>query len=515
MMQPVLFFKYRHVVWDGHFDEWTSLWIRGSGAGLSWQVSTKMEKISSNSWTAALEYIDDRDSILCSSPINCIFTQTALEFRIYGDQAGITDMVGPNFYFTLPISNSLSGSVSFKKPNVTVYPTFDAHAIEKTLIMSSNMFIPDFIRQCKCLGFKSQSLLLPPTYYTNGLKKYPLVIVLGSSGKIAIKPLLKHMYNESAIEEAIIVHLSIEDTCQYSPYPSGTVWRCKGTTDCHKDCQWCWAPDRDNKCMPDEFRVLAKKCLSAGRCHSIGEQLLEYIEHYLINYIQEKVTSRAQVNAPQTRISIIGHGYGGLLACYAAVTRPHLFGNAGCLSPKLYSPLDGLAPHRIGLFWTVSNQPILHPEMMSLYHSQMYYIDIGEKDDFEFPLSDPSAAVESLIGLMKSNLRLEENRNIILAVVPNEGNALYRKRGITNENLLQRLRFPLQSFLKPKGGTKEHPRIQLVTKVLHQEGEAMRVQLHHRNTTTNESATFKECPEGLVPIPVAVVSLGKHSIIHV
>lgn len=509
----VRFFSFswcRPAVSGSHLTELTALWIRGIGAGLSWKIPQKMEKASTNTWMTTLEYMVDHNSVLCASPNHCLFTQTALEFRIYTDQSGTEDMIGPNFYFPLPMYNSLSGSAEFKAPNLTVYPTFEAGGIEKSLILPSNMFIPDFIRQCKCLSYKYQSILLPPTFYTNGLKKYPLVVVLGNSGKIVIKPLLKHMYNESAIEEAIIVHLSIKDMCKYSPYSVNTVWKCKGASDCHKDCQWCWAPDRDDKCIPDEFRTLAKKCLSATRCYSIGEQLLEYIEHYLIHHIQVKVSYRAQLNAPQSRISIIGHGYAGLLACYAAITRPHLFGNAGCLSPKLYAPLDGLTSHRIGLSWTVSNQLALHPERKGLYNSQLYYIDFGENDDFEFPLNDPSVATESLVGLMKDKLGLEESKNIILAVVPNESNGIYRKRGETNENLLQRLRFPLQLFLKPQGGTREHPRIQAVADKLQMEEKTMVLKSNHERNTSTDEATFKSCPQGLVPLPVAGATLGRH-----
>ena len=475
-----------------------------------------MEKVSTNTWMATLEYIVDHNSVLCTSLNNCLFTHTALEFRIYTDQSGTGDMVGPSFYFPLPIYNSLSGSADFKAPNLTVYPSFEAGGIEKSFILSSNMLIPDFIRQCKCLNYKSQSILLPPTFYTNRMKKYPVVIVLGNSGKIVIKPLLKHMYNESAIQEAIVVHLSIKDTCKYSPYSVNTVWKCKGASDCHRDCQWCWAPDRDDKCMPDEFRMLAKKCLIATRCYSIGEQLLEYIEHYLIHYIQVKVSYRAQLNAPRSRISIIGHGYAGLLACYAAITRPHLFGNAGCLSPTLYAPLDGLTSHRIGLPWTVSNQLALHPEKKGLYNSQLYYIDIGDNDDFEFPLNDPLAATQNLVGLMKDKLGLEENKNIVLSVVPNEGNGMYRKIGETNENLLQRLRFPLQAFLKPQGGTREHPRIQAVADMSHMEGKTMVLEMTHQRNASNDpidEATFKSCPQGLVPLSIAGATLGKYLVV--
>ena len=475
-----------------------------------------MEKVSSNSWMTTLEYVADSDSALCASPNNCVFTQTALEFRIYTDQAGVRDMVGPSFYLSLPVFNSLSGSANFKEPNLTVYPAFGTEEIEKTLILSSNVLIPHFIRQCRCLSYKSQSLLLPPTFYTNSLRKYPLVIVLGSSGQIVIKPLLRHMYTESAVEEVIVAYISIRDTCQYSPYAGGTVWQCRGAADCHKGCQWCWAPDRGDKCMPDEYRRLTEKCLSASSCHSIGEELLEYVEEYLLHRIQEKVSYRALVDAPQDRISIIGHGYGGLLACYAAITRPHLFGNAGCLSPKLYAPLDGLTSRRIGLPWTVSNQLVLCPEKRGLYHSQRYFIDVGENDDFEFPLSDPMVATEKLVGLMKDKLGLEDNKNIVLAIVPNEGNGLYRKKGVSNENLLQRLRFPLQFFLKPKGGTREHPRLQPVTDALYREGEAAKMgqgnllQWNMTNDSTEAAAlVMVGCPTGLVPLPVALGILGK------
>lgn len=434
------------------------LWIRGNGLGLSWDTPVKLQKSAKGLglWVIEVGYTYDSKSTLCLKPAHCLFNQRALEFRVYQDKEGKHDMIGPNLLVNLPVQDSMF-SKNFILPTVDVYPWFEGAAIT-----IENVTLTDLPAPFEKL---TASLLFPPSFDYNVRRKYPVVILFGSGEGIRVSPLLETMYShEASIVETFVINIHYFDSapfCAFNPYSkanSGTVnsiWRCKDDHQC-KMFKFCWFSECDDELFEEGTRTY----LHAVSCSGSGEIMLDIIEERLIPTAKTKASGRLLLNFPKNRLTVIGYDGAGLLACHAAVSRPHIYGNAACLSAPFHWPLnvrpggDSPPADATGISKALSNASeefLFYPEKRAFYMSQKYYIDYGEKDNDFFPLIKARQYIQWVIDKLKIEFGvLPENILYFKRVLRSCNNYFTHADGGTE--VLNRIRMPLLFFFGAEGG---------------------------------------------------------------
>ena len=509
-----------------------NLWIRGSGVGLSWEKPLALQKsaYSIDKWKVDISYTYDSNALLCLSSSHCSLQQRAIEFRVYKDKLGKEDMLGPNFYIPLPLSNSMAGAVGFTPPEVTVYPWFDG----KSTTLQQIHIQPRW--SSSTLAF---TLILPPSFNFNARKTYPLVLLFGAP---TVAHVLEHMYvHEASIKEALVATTEYQDDapfCKLNPFTedmtpltfgNSRVWRCKTENQqCH-DCQRCWDKQRIEKCEKDEFLNQATRCLQEVDCSGEPDKLLDLIELQLLPEISKVTQSRAQINFPKDRMSIIGFDGAGLFACYAALTRPYLYQNAACLSAPFYWPISSLrnvGANRMNqgigqVLQELNYSMLITPGLRLLHMTQKFYIDVGEMDNFFFPVVDQYEHAQWFVQLLKDTLLLEDSVNVLFSVVPKSGKSYYHhKKG--GMEIFNRIKLPLLFFLRAEGGPNtDFPRVMKFSntefhKRKQELGQVATKQTEGSNGTVDESNCYayngrwreQQSASG-VPIPVYLVTVGK------
>lgn len=446
-----------------------NLWIRGSGAGLSWNKPEKLQKSASGVgiWVTDISYTYDSHSLLCTRLKHCLFNQRAIEFRVYRDKEGKEAMMGPNLYVNLPVSSSMVGSSLFITPVVNVYPWFGGRSI----------ILDDLTLSATSLGDVKTTLLYPPSFYYNARRKYPVVIMFGSTVSLQISPLLELMYiHEASIQEAIVIvlhHNSTAPYCEFNPYQEGSqdedskgedvnlIWRCK-MENC-KTCHHCWDPEEEQKCDRNAFISSAQLCLYPTRCSrsALGEAWLDLIEEHLIPQVVWKSQSRVLVDFPKDRLTVIGFDGTGLLACHAAITRPHIYKNAACLSAPFHWPLNSLitraAVQKTGMGMSMENASrnfMFYPELFAFHVTQKYYIDYGGMDNAHFPVIDIEYYINAFVNQLHEMFDVPLQNVLKFKKLPMAGNDyhLYPEGGV---EILNRIKLPLLFFLGAEGGPNE------------------------------------------------------------
>lgn len=456
------------------------LWIKGAGPGLSWERSTKMRRVKEGYWDINIKYTYDSNSLLCSNELWCSLNQKALEFRVYRDELGTDSMLGPNFYIRLPVSNSISGHPDFTPPPVYFFPLFDSRRVDVREITFENpLHFKDYNQ------FVNVTLFYPPSYKQNVHKRYPVVIVFGSNMKDQLVPLLESMYtHEANIEEAFIVavHNSGQPPyCLYNPftviesdptiYSGNSLWNCGDNQACI-DCMTCFDTNRVEFCDAKEFSRRARECNNNPiKCSGTAGALLDTIENIILPALSVRTLSRMLIDYPKERVSVIGIDGGGLLACFAALTRPILYKNVACLSAPFHWPLRSLEKREsrerqgIGfLLSEISDRMEVRKELQTLYTSQIYYIDVGFDDNKYLPIVDPYNYSDWVVGELKRRLKLDpENLLYFRNVLGGENSDVFlRKTG--DYRMLDRIKVPLLIFLKPEGGYNEkYPRSPMIS----------------------------------------------------
>ncbi len=447
----------------------TNLWVRGFGPQLSWERPQRMRTARRNShiWSMTISYASDSNAILCVNSSYCSWNQKALELRIYKSELMDmdADMKGPNIFIPLPISKSMKGATDFSEPVVRIYPWFDG-----TSVRAETITLPCHSAICKLDSRLRSTILYPPSFDFNIVKRYPLVVMFGTNETSHIAPLLEHMYtHEASIEEAVVVSIHYLDEapfCAFNPYDqavslaeTSAVWKCRAEesrSDCYT-CQNCWDTRRPTKCTANDFLSKSRRCLTRSPCSGSAGDILDLIESVLIPELQERTQNRLKLDFPKQRISVIGFNGAGLLACFAAISRPWYYANAACMSapfqwPLGYAPrsvernLEGIGNTMTELAATLSSEPA----NTALYMSQKYYIDNGEFDNFHLPVFDAHEYTQWMMQLLTSTLHLRPE-NFLYFNVPNGGNN-YVHVSDGGLEVWNRIRQPLIFFLRAEGG---------------------------------------------------------------
>ena len=521
----------------------TKLWVRGSGPTLSWEKPKKMLKSGRyvDTWSTGITYSSDSNSLLCLNSSHCSLNQGAIEFRIYRDEVGKDSMLGPNFYIKLPISNSMAGALGFIPPQVKVYPWFDSGSVVAQKV--SLPYISYFNRAEETILFNS-TILYPPSFQHNIHKSYPLLVMFGTNEPLHIAPLLEHMYiHEASIEEAVIVSIHYLDKapfCAFNPFTennrgtyNNVVWNCKtGDKECHT-CQTCWDDQRVEKCEKLDFETKSVKCLAYYSCTGPAGDILDFIQIKLLPELQKRMQNRLQLDFPRgERMSVLGFSGGGLLACFAALSRPFYYKNAACLSAPFQWPIAGLSPpidrniEGMGTFMHNLNTTLnIEPTRRALYVSQKYYLDVGEKDNFYLPHIDAHNYTEWVIKLINEVLHLETGTNVVYSNVPNAGNSYYHHKDGGTE-ILNRIRYPLIYFIGATGGPNKKfaraPKIDDASFI--ERGKELGINEQDLSTLIDSAGNKSQVKDGScldvrrwmskdrhssVPVPVFLVTVGK------
>lgn len=487
-----------------------SLWMRGNGPGLTWDKAIELRRSGSSvdSWKTEIKYRSSSDALLCTAGDYCSANQKAIEFRLYRDQMGKDDMLGPNFYAELPLSGSLQGSNSFLSPSLTVYPWFDG----KEVSMRGYEIESSFLVSSREKDFRTTlDVLYPPSFEHNSRKQYPLILYLGFDVQAFI-PLLEYAFvQEAHIQEAIVVGVRPPRVgrpfSQFSPYPHSHVWQCK-KKGCVFKCMTCWLPTSKESCDKDEIMYQVRKCLKPKLNSSKGEGILDFIEMDIVPKLRDVTQERLLVDFPNHRMTIIGE-YGGpsLLACHAALTRPHVYQNAACLSASFYWPLSSsrsnLSPNP-GIFQVFRNlkqQLEATPALRLAYLSQKYYIDISHAPK---SLVDAYEPTDNFVKQLEETLLLKKGKNILYFTVPT-ADINYEYMSTTSTLFVYHQILPaLKFFLSAEGGpSKEGARLQpLSDKTIAEQNELYGHLVKGSNKSSFpplESGQYSSCDEHVTP----------------
>ena len=442
-----------------------SLWMRGSGPGLSWDKPIELRRSGSavDSWRTKIQYRSSSDALPCTSKDYCWYNQRAVEFRLYRDQQGKDDMLGPNFYFQLPVSESMEGAPSFLTPTLTVYPWFDGREVlTREFEVTSSLHSIGILDQT----FKATlNVLYPPSFEHNIRKRYPLVLYFGYSAQ-AFAPLLELAFvREALTREAVVVGVTPlglkPPYILLSPYPNTGMWYCKKSPCDTRRCATCWLPrKRDDACDKKEFAHQAKNCMYFKVNQGYGDMFLDFIEMDVVPKISEVTQERVDVDFPRHRLTLFGEfDATSLLACHAAVTRPHIYQNAACFSAPVYWPMSSknnpresyLRNRRVRAF---SEKYETTPALRVAHLTQKYYIDISANQEAEFPLVDPYKHTDEFVEELKNTFSLEEGKNILYFTIPDIAMAYVMRESGSKATMMIYDRFlpALRFFLLAEGG---------------------------------------------------------------
>lgn len=514
------------------------MWVRGAGPGLSWEIAARMTKAREGFWIFLIDYISDSNALLCQEASRCTLNQQALEVRFYLDEHGMDDMLGPNMYVPLPVSDSLVGHAGFSPPDVFMFPWFNNRKVFPFYIKLSNPMHVTISNYMKRRGIEV-TVFYPPSYEHNLLKRYPVVIIFGNNLKKQIVPMLESMYSrESSIEEAFVLgmhgyypapycELNPFDVLDDAEYMGNLVFRCP-TRRCI-ECMGCLNTARVEKCSIREFDNERKECgMIAARCVNHADSILDDIQDVVIPEMSVRTMDRLKVDYPKDRISILGIDGGGVIACYAALSRPDVYKNAACFSAPFHWPLRSVTTKEsrkkqgIGLLFSeIADNMKLRPELQVLFASQQYWIDVGEFDNDYLPIVDEHNYSDWVVEQMKTRLKI--NNILYYRKVLGAGNNYHKLRVTRDNRLVDRLKLPLQWFLKPDGGfNDEHPRTPILSgeDYSKREDEVARL-VEVSGPIVSVSRNFKikdkSCKEILlekqaktVPVSIYLVSIGEY-----
>ena len=515
------------------------LWIKGAGPGLSWKTANKMTRVQEGHWIMDFNYTYDSNSLLCTHSLRCSLNQKALEFRVYRDQIAVDGMLGPNIYIHLPVSNSISGYSDFSPPIVVAHPWFDGTRIITRKVVLTN---PLHFGLNSPVNYVA-TIFFPPSYKHNLFKRYPVVITFGKDLKNMIIPLLESMYSrENSIEEAFIFAMHNSENshmppfCELNPFstfesnssisPFNYEFGCTGETEAKErcyECMTCLNPVRASLCDAVEFSREAKRCgFSRTVCDSRADGFLDNIENSFLSEMSVRTLGRIKIDFPKDRISIIGIDGGGLLACYAALSRPSVYKNAACISAPFHWPfryLDRMESREnqgIGLLLNeVTDRMNVRQEYILLHTTQKYYIDVGEFDNDYMPIVEEHNYSDWVVRQLEYRVGIAPENILYYKNVIGGTNSAYFLKKKGDVRPINRIKMPLLEFLKPEGGPNAHyPR----TPVILSEEYSQRRNYLIPNTIHSKPASKEKvrCQDLLktgsktVPIPWFLFGIGKH-----
>lgn len=438
------------------------LFIRGTGPGLSQTQSIQLSKSARNvhTWTTVISYASDSSGLKCMSSDHCSLNQGTMQFRLYLDDSGKQGMLGPDFVIHLPVSRSLSESRQFLTPKVAIYPWFNQNSstvkhIKQTISLEDDKKI-----------HVQATLVYPPSYNENTFKRYKLVLLLENDKHYIpqVDYLSSHI---GLIDELVLLLLSPSEIAWGTSQQQGNhsfllpfdtySMECGSSNmeQCIK-CHRCHDTKRIEPCDKDEFIARSKRCLYLKHNKEVDEEIISNIIDHMIEAVRKEVGSNRLIfDPPGKRATVLGFGEQAVTAFILGLSKPDVFGNIGCLSPKFYLPMTAEYKLEHWIFKyidAITRKYMDHslPQLgcSALHISQKYYFSHGENDDINFPLGKTTGTTRNLINKLKRKFRLKDRVNIMYQVVKDQG-LLYPDN--SSFPLMSLLQTPLLYFHQAEG----------------------------------------------------------------
>lgn len=519
------------------------LFIRGTGPVLSQENPIQLSKSARNihTWTTDISYTSDSDGLTCNYLDHCSLNQGTMQFRLYLDENGKQGMLGSDFVIHLPISRSLSGSRQFLTPKVAVYPWFNQKSstikqFKQTISIGSDDKIHVQV-----------TLVYPASYNENIFKRYKLVLLLDSDKHYIpqVDYLSSHI---GLIDELFLLLVSPSDIVRELRQDNRTyllpfdsfLMEC-GTQSMEQciECHHCRDTERIEPCDTDEFIARSKRCMYLRHNKGTDQEEINIVIDTMIEMVEKKVGSdRLILDPPGKRVTVIGFGEHAVTAFILGLSRPDVFGNIGCLSPKFYLPMTAEFQLK---YWILNYVDDIAVKYMDhslprlgcsvLHTSQKYYFSHGQNDDVNFPLGKIIQTTLDVMNKLKHKFRLKDRDNIMYQLIKDQG-LLYPDN--TSFPLMSLLQIPLLYFHQSEGGLSAHlaPDIDTINQYFMKNAAAASatvedgsntgsarndnvIEINYRRTLDGdiEVATDQQCTVSYddVPLSFVIVSVGKYN----
>lgn len=287
-----------------------AVWLAGSPP-LSWDSPVTMSNTWTNTYTASFEVEPDL--------LNATYPVLEIDIKIVLDVLGQPVwQLGCNDRLTLTAAEAKHNGGVFR---FTVYPYFYTSTGQTTTI--SNVYSPQLNNT------RDVWVYVPPAMVENTLRRQDHVLVMHDGQN------LSPLWKVDGIVDQLIQEGKMVNVLIIGPYNT---------------------PDRIA-----EYTYSVDPQYGGGK----GDLYLDFLQDTLIPSMQ----TRWNFSTSPTSMGIMGSSLGGLISCYAGVTRPSVYSKAGCMSSS---------------FWWNSGdfyRTILPRLSQTNLQTQTYYIDSGDSGD--------------------------------------------------------------------------------------------------------------------------------------
>lgn len=275
--------------------------LRGDACGLSWETGLPMTRTSKDSSEFTIE-------------LNCPPTVNAFEFKVLASDS--TWEQGSNHHF------------SVEKGSASIYPWFNSKSGDTSTIIK-NVFSKELNNTRDVIFY------LPPSYYENSLKTYSNILVM-HDGQNLFNKQTAYMGNAWMCQDALdssIIGGSIDEVLVVGAYNTAA--------------------------RIDEYTYVYDPSEGGG---GQGDLYLDWIESTLLPLVEETFP---RVTVQRETLGILGSSLGGLISCYAGLTRPAVYGRVGCMSSSFWWDENDFQNNVVPASTPAPNLPLNHIYMDS------------------------------------------------------------------------------------------------------------------------------------------------------
>lgn len=315
----------------------------------------------------------------------------------------LEDMLGANFAIKFPISQT--SSYFDTMPSYITHPWF----YEQTGDLQT------FVIESKYIGKRRNvTIYTPPSFNENVYKTYPAILVFDLRLEFATF-LKRNMegpitpYGQS--DEYILIgfgdYNGTERTDLLTPTAGPFLDCINGTFG--DNCGGCIPVDANDNAT-EFMRYLRDFCGKILIIGGRGDDTLDFLIKEALPVAKQKLNARLL----NDHLGVMGYSLGGLMACYAAWTRPHVFSFAACQSPSFWWPYNNASMDAVEFDFL--NKTLRDPVFQRSRTNQRIYLDAGGAETL-----DPYRLTQSVVEtgkVLESFKEFKINDNLWVAVDP-------------------------------------------------------------------------------------------------
>ena len=218
--------------------------------------------------------------------VDCPSTVHGFEFKVLADDS--TWEQGANHHFKESDGSSRD-----------IYPWFNSKSGDTSTIIK-NVYSKELNNTRDVIFY------LPPSYYENSLKTYSNILIM-HDGQNLFNRQTAYMGNAWMCQDALdatIIGGTSDEVLVVGAYNTAA--------------------------RMDEYTHVYDSSEGAG---GLGDTYLDWIESTLLPLVQAQLP---RVKVQRETLGILGSSLGGLISCYAGVTRPSVYGKVGCMSSSFW-----------------------------------------------------------------------------------------------------------------------------------------------------------------------------------